>query len=73
MHGCKDTVHTKIVCYIAWNDRLHPMAAHPGKVTNGINKVSYNMQKCDIQVNEDNLVHVPMSLRARTSAPDGWL
>ena len=28
---------------------------------------------CDVLVNSYNLVHVPISLRARTSALDGWL
>ena len=28
---------------------------------------------CDVLGNDDNLVHVPMSLQARTSALDGWL
>ena len=30
--GARDTI-TKIVHYREWDGRLHPMAAHPGKVT----------------------------------------
>ena len=44
-HRCKDTIHTKIVHYTAWDGLLHPMVAHPKEVTHHINKVSYNIQK----------------------------
>ena len=43
--GQGDTRCTKIVHSTAWDGRLHPMAAHPGKVSHRINKVSYNIQK----------------------------
>ena len=42
----QETRFTRIVRYTAWDGRLHPMAAHPGKVTHRIHKVPYNIQKC---------------------------
>ena len=36
-------------------------------------KVGVPMTGCEVFLNEYNLVHVSMSLWARTSAPDGWL
>ena len=41
-------MYTRIVRYLAWNGRLHPMAVHPGKIIHHIHKVSEYIQKCQL-------------------------
>ena len=36
-------------------------------------QLKFNVIRCDVLGDDDNLVHVPMRIRARTSALDGWL
>ena len=42
-------------------------------LTSAVQSCMYQVHSCDVLGNEAHLVYVPMSLRVRTSALDGWL